>query len=215
MSIYAIFKYIVIALGAAALTVAVILLAMGIMKKKTKMVVAGLLVGVLFPLSFVGYYMISVAQYYSLKYADIQSFNATSADLVDGVWDVSISHDKGSDKSPEVTWDAIDGASCYVVYMIDPDGNNWVHMKTVTTAPHLDAGALGSDEYIGPYPPEGETHTYYLYIFALREEKRPVGKLDTPLNKSIDEIVSMLNTKSDSDIGNIISSVRLEGVYPG
>ena len=52
---------------------------------------------------------------------DYESFEVTSSSLHDGVWDNIISNtDKGSNKSPQLEWTAVDGAGLYVIIMDDP-----------------------------------------------------------------------------------------------
>ncbi|MBP5555412.1 MAG: hypothetical protein J6X94_11155 [Lachnospiraceae bacterium] len=161
-------------------------------------------------LLFVAHFAVSVKQYSSVPPADYYQFEITSEDLHGMYWDVKISHDKGDDLSPQLSWNPIEGATCYAVYMIDPDGNNWIHMKTLTTETNLETGAV--EDYIGPYPPSG-SHRYFVYVFALREEKKPPKALNAP-SSGIDEITSILNTGSDSDIGNVIAWGGVAGMYP-
>lgn len=161
-------------------------------------------------LLFVAHFAIAVVQYNSVPPADYYEFEVTSEDVHGQYWDAAISHDKGDDLSPQLSWTPVEGASCYAVYMIDPDGNNWIHMKTLTTETKLERGAV--EDYIGPYPPSG-SHRYFVYVFALREEKKLPKKLDAP-SSGIDEITSILNTGSDSDIGNVIAWGGVAGVYP-
>ena len=161
-------------------------------------------------LLFIAHFAVSVKQYDSTPVFDAYRFEATSSDLNGIYWDVSISHDKGDDLSPQLSWEPVEGATCYAVYMIDPDGHEWIHMKTLTTETSLDKGAV--EDYIGPYPPSG-VHTYNVYIFALREEKKLPAILNGPSN-GINEITSILNTGSNSDIGNVIAWGGVAGKYP-
>ncbi|MCR4789430.1 MAG: hypothetical protein K5888_12690 [Lachnospiraceae bacterium] len=137
---------------------------------------------------------------------EVETMNITSKDLENGKWNVRISHDKGQDLSPELTWDAVPDASCYALYMIDPDGHSWIHMVTKTTETHLDTGAVAS--YKGPYPPSG-VHNYIVYIFALKEDISLPGRLDS-FSTGINPIISSLNGKN----GNIIAQGILSGTYP-
>ena len=161
-------------------------------------------------LLFVAHFAVSVLQYQSTPPADYYQFNVTSEDLHGVYWDVKISHDKGEDLSPQLSWDPVEGATCYAVYMIDPDGHEWIHMKTLTTETTLESGAV--EDYIGPYPPSG-SHQYNVYVFALREEKGLPKFLNAP-SSGIDEITSILNTGSNSDIGNVIAWGGVAGMYP-
>lgn len=168
----------------------------------------GCFIGII--LLFVAHFAVAILQYNSAPPADYYEFNVTSEDLHGNYWDVKISHDKGEDLSPQLSWDPVEGASCYAVYMIDPDGHQWIHMKALTTETTLDTGAV--EDYIGPYPPSG-SHQYNVYVFALREEKNLPKILNAP-SSGIDEITSILNTGSNSDIGNVIAWGGVAGLYP-
>ncbi len=159
---------------------------------------------------FVAHFAVSIKQYDSTPVFNAYQFEVTSEDLHGIYWDVSISHDKGDDLSPRLSWEPVEGASCYAVYMIDPDGHDWIHMKTLTTQTTLDKGAV--EDYIGPYPPSG-VHTYNVYVFALREDNG-LPKTLNAASSGIDEITSILNTGSNSDIGNVIAWGGVAGKYP-
>ena len=214
MTIYAWLKIILSILGVLALISSIVFVILGAVKKSKKLTIAAVLLFILFPVSMAAQFMVSVKQYYGLKFEDVSKFEVTSEDLHDGVWDVRISHDKGEDLSPQLSWDEVPGAAGYAVYMLDPDATCWVHMKTITTSCTLDTGAVGRDGYIGPYPPAGSSHSYVIYVFALKELKSGGGTLDFPSN-GVDEILSIINTFSNSDVGNVISCGVLQGEYPG
>ena len=101
---------------------------------------------------------------------DYKSFEVTSTNLNKGVWDDIISNtSKGSNKSPQLTWSAVDGAGLYVIIMDDPDAMDWMHWKSDNvTETSLDEGWASSSDYVGPYPPSGSTHTYEIYVVALK-----------------------------------------------
>lgn len=89
------------------------------------------------------------------------SLTITSSDLIDGEWNSDITSSIGSNRTPELSWNAIDGAEEYVIYMIDTSANNWLHWRASgLTDTHLDPGSQAG-EYVGPYPPSG-THTHIL-----------------------------------------------------
>jgi len=76
----------------------------------------------------------------------------------------------GENKSPQLSWTPVEGASCYAIYMIDTTASNWCHWiaKDVKVT-ELELGAeLENSQYIGPYPPGG-VHTYEVMIFALKK----------------------------------------------
>jgi phosphatidylethanolamine-binding protein (PEBP) family uncharacterized protein len=94
----------------------------------------------------------------------------SSENLSDGVWDTEITNTaKGRNISPELTWSAVPGAEEYAIYMIDPDGGNWIHwIASGITGTHVDAGEqMDNSQYVGPYPPSG-THHYIVTVYALR-----------------------------------------------
>ena len=151
-----------------------------------------------------------------ITFDDVPSFDVTSSSIKDGIWDDRITNTKyGEDLSPELTWDAVDGATEYVVIMID---GAWLHMDVFTTKTHLDEGAIGRgakgerERYVGPYPPNG-THTYSIFVFALKEEP---GKVKIAFNaggNSIDLIYSDLDKDKDGNEGNVLAFGRLDGNY--
>ena len=100
--------------------------------------------------------------------ADDQNIVITSADLKDGEWNDVITHTAfGENKSPQLSWNAVDGAGCYAIIMIDPDGNNWLHwIETDIRQNDIPTGYSSNGKYIGPYPPAG-THHYIVYVYAL------------------------------------------------
>jgi phosphatidylethanolamine-binding protein (PEBP) family uncharacterized protein len=61
---------------------------------------------------------------------EYSSFEVTSTNLNNGVWDDIISStDKGSNKSPQLKWDAVEGADQYVIIMDDVDAWDLIHWK--------------------------------------------------------------------------------------
>ena len=138
----------------------------------------------------------------------------TSENLHDGVWDEIITNTSaGENRSPELTWSAVDGAEEYAVYMIDPDGHNWLHWRiTGFTGTHLDEGETpANSEYVGPYPPSG-THRYIVTVYALKAAPDTVpGNFDSS-NAGTDKIEKALDTSGGTK-GNIITTGTLEGTY--
>lgn len=140
--------------------------------------------------------------------------SVTSKDVKDGVWDDKITNTNyGENLSPELTWDPVEGATNYVVVMID---GAWLHMDVFTSETHLDAGAIkrGSrgDQYVGPYPPNG-THTYSVFVFALKNESGKVKLSFDAGGNSIDQIYTSLNVDKNGNSGNVIAVGRLDGNY--
>ncbi|GEM_PF-2906737 len=146
---------------------------------------------------------------YKKEDVKVSDITISSENLHNGIWDTIITNTVyGLNYSPAITFDKVDGASCYAIYMIDPDGNNWLHWKTVVTDTSL---ALGADKanYVGPYPPSG-THTYNVYVYALKNSADAAslpGSLDLP---QADE--KKIRKELDKQYG-IISSGEISGTY--
>ena len=155
------------------------------------------------------------------NFTAIDQFPVTSEDLQDGVWADSIANtERGKNLSPQLTWEKVEQAEAYVIYMIDPDGNNWIHMisdtLTKTSIRQGEIAAIDSGTsahgYIGPYPPKG-THRYEVYVFALKEapDSYP-GKVNTVCD-GIGEIVEALDIDKNGECGNIAAYGKLTGSY--
>ena len=56
------------------------------------------------------------------------TFELTSEDLQGGVWaDVISNTNKGENVSPQLSWAPVEGASSYVIIMVDTSVKSWVH----------------------------------------------------------------------------------------
>ncbi|WP_374309971.1 YbhB/YbcL family Raf kinase inhibitor-like protein [Dongia sp.] len=111
---------------------------------------------------------------------------------------------KGGNLSPALTWQgAPEGTMSFVLTIHDkdaPTGIGWMHWVVVNIpvdaaelatgasgdAAKLPAGALetrsdlGSPGYMGPCPPEGESHAYVFTLTALKVAKLPLDANATP-----------------------------------
>ena len=145
---------------------------------------------------------------------DYVSFEVTSTNLHDGVWDEVISSDKGLNHSPELKWDPVDGATQYLIYMTDVDAFNWAHwMSDGVTETELPEGWASDSDYKGPYPPAGSSHTYEIYVVALKNPvERMKGALDGQ-NPKFEENFKAMDTDANGNSGNIISVGKLTGTY--
>ena len=143
-----------------------------------------------------------------------ERFDLTSTDLNDGVWNDVISNtDKGENVSPSLSWEPVDGAALYVIYMIDLDAGYWMHWKAdEVTETDLTQG-WAQKGYVGPYPPAGTVHTYDIYVVAL---KAPVERVKGNVNASAPkapEFLRGLDIDADGNSGNIISYGQLSGTF--
>lgn len=147
-----------------------------------------------------------------LKVDELKSFKVTSKNLHRGVWDTKCGYLK-ENVSPQLSWNPVDGATQYAVFMID---GGWCHMDVFTDLTELEEGIVKDMprgfQYIGPYPSEG-THTYIVYVFALKEEPGKVKFLFNSGGNSIDLIYMALDKTIDGNAGNVISCGKLAGKY--
>ncbi|MBO4863304.1 MAG: hypothetical protein J5517_02960 [Eubacterium sp.] len=146
---------------------------------------------------------------------DYPSFEVTSTSLNNGVWDDVISNtDRGSNKSPQLKWDEVDGAGLYVIIMDDPSAWHFMHWKSDNvTETSLDEGWAPESEYVGPYPPSGATRTYEVYVVAL---KAPVERIKGGFggsNPNFEENFKALDIDAEGNSGNIIAVGRIAGTF--
>ncbi len=144
---------------------------------------------------------------------DYNSFEVTSTSLNNGVWNNVVAFpDKGSNKSPQLQWSAVDGAELYVIIMDDLEAWDIIHWKSDNvTETSLEEGWAPESEYVGPNPPSGSTHTYEVYVVAL---KAPVERVKGALggqNLKFEENFKALDTDAEGNSGNIIAVGRLPG----
>ena len=150
-----------------------------------------------------------------------EKFELTSTDLENGVWADIISGDRGNDSSPELSWEPVEGASEYVIYMVDMNTPDMIvcgvlHWKaggiTVTELPE---GWAPSSDYIGPNPGRGVTHIYEIYVVAI---KGPVERLKgsvRSVSPNLKNFLLELDTDSEGNTGNILAYGKISGTYTG
>lgn len=155
----------------------------------------------------------SVSQTYLDGYA---TFEVTSPDVIDGVWVDDISNTKlGDNSSPELSWEPVEGAEEYVIYMVDRNSKGFLHWKSAgIKETNLPRGWAPKDlEYNGPHVGHGYTHMYDIYVIAL---KAPAAKIDGAVNCNngrLAEFMESLNTDCDGNTGNIISYGVVSGTF--
>ncbi|WP_081850001.1 leucine-rich repeat protein [Ruminococcus sp. HUN007] len=155
---------------------------------------------------------VSAAKPFSIKTA--AKFAVTSKNLNGGVWDDVISNtSRGKNASPELSWAPVENASCYAIYMIDTSAGNWMHWKSNgIKETSLKQGYAKRNEYVGPYPPSG-THTYQIYVFALKDPVSSMqGNFDDE-NAGIETLAKSLDKTSSGEVGNIISYGHISGKF--
>ena len=145
---------------------------------------------------------------------DVPVIEVTSSDLHDGVWDSVITNTKnGLNVSPQLSFEPVDGAESYVIYMVDNTATYWLHwISNNVTETDLEQGWAGQDEYVGPYPPDG-THEYEIDVIAL---KQPVSEVYGQFDKAnifFEDNKYNCNKTDDGQAGNILAIGRLAGTY--
>ena len=150
-----------------------------------------------------------------------KKFELSSTDLENGVWADIISGDRGNDSSPELSWEPVEGASEYVIYMVDMNTPDMIisgvlHWKTGgITVTELPEGWASSSDYIGPNPGRGVTHVYEIYVVAL---KGPVERLKgsvRSVSPNFKNFLLELDTDSEGNTGNILAYGKISGTYTG
>ena len=157
----------------------------------------------------------------TFDWAGIDELTVTSENLQNGVWDDRIANtERGKNLSPQLSWEKAENAQAYVIYMIDPDGNNWIHLISGTlTKEEVVQGEItqvnkGTSDtgYIGPYPPVG-THSYEVYVFALKQAKTDYAGKVNAVCDGIDKIAQELDADAAGASGNIAAYGKLTGTY--
>ena len=143
----------------------------------------------------------------------LPTFTVSSTSIESGMWKDAVGL-KTENLSPELTWDAVDGAAKYAVLMIDETtAGKWLHWYTLVDKTHLDEGEYTDLDsgYAGPYPPD--THQYNVYIVALKDEPAEFShKVDTT-GEDFSGRLNYLNIASDGSAGNVLAYGVVEAEY--
>ena len=132
---------------------------------------------------------------------------------------------EGSEISPQLSWDDMDGVRSWVLIADDPDApeETYVHWVVFDLPAHktsLPAGASGNKElleggvegvnssgqpgYIGPYPPSG-THRYYFRVSGLDS---PLGLAE---GATKEQVLSEIEKHKKITEGQIMGRYTLQG----
>ena len=137
--------------------------------------------------------------------------------MKDGYWDeITANTVSGQNLSPDLSWEPVEGAACYAIYMVDINTHYFLHwVQGDITETSLAQGFAGSKYYIGMYPPPGDTHVYNIYVLAL---KNPVDRVKGSVNgisPKFPDFIKALDTDKDGNTGNIISVGKISGKFIG
>ena len=150
------------------------------------------------------------------------AFKVTSESLDGKYWSKTCAF-QGDNLSPQLSWEPVEGATTYVIYMVDLTASNIIHWKSVgiteTNLPQgwavsaFSQGEVSKADYVGPNPPSGSTNQYNVYVFALKAPvERVKGSLGTPALK-LQEFMDSLDTDTEGNTGNIVAVGRVVGYY--
>ncbi len=143
------------------------------------------------------------------------AFTVTSESLDGKYWiEACANTADGENASPQLSWEPVEGATVYAIYMVDMNTNNFLHWRSSDiTETNLPQGWASSADYVGPYPPPGSTHQYNIYVFAL---KAPVERVKGGINSQavkLQEFMDSLDTDAEGNTGNIVAVGRIIGHY--
>ena len=142
----------------------------------------------------------------NLPLIEVTSDNANT-----GEWDVDIGLKEGN-LSPELTWDEVDGAGCYAVFMIDVSTTTWLMWYVVVDTTHFDKGRYtDSTEYVGPYPPGA--HDFIVYVVALKDVPKISSYPLDQITGDIDDKLNVLNTDTEGNTGNVLAYGYIKATY--
>lgn len=142
----------------------------------------------------------------------VPAFLLSSQDLADGKWNPEIAKAGGKNVSPQLSWEPVPEAACYVIYMTDTSVFDFVHWISNNVAEtELAQGWAGATEYIGPYPPPGESHTYDVYVLALRQPVENLKSVFNAANVFFAKNVMYLDAPAEGITGNILGYGYLSG----
>ena len=144
-----------------------------------------------------------------------ETFKVTSTSLSDGVWDDIISNtDIGENRSPQLSWEPVEGASEYAVYMFDTNTNGYLHWRSGgITETSLPEGWASPLDYNGPHIGHGYTHNFDIYVIALKAPVERVRGTVNGQNRKLGEFIKELDTDAEGNTGNIISYGKISGLY--
>lgn len=150
-----------------------------------------------------------------------EKFELTSTDLENGVWADIISNARGNDVSPELSWEPVEGAAEYIVYMVDMNTPDQIvcgvlHWKACgITVTELPEGWAPLSDYAGPNPGSGVTHIYEIYVVALKEPVERLKGSVRGLNPKFKDFIQGLDTDREGNTGNILAYGKISGTFTG
>ena len=148
----------------------------------------------------------------SLDLEKLPDIKIESSSLMAGTWDQEIGKEAGSNLSPDLKWEPVEGCNWYAVIMIDHDAREFLHWVCFTDKTHLELGEYGLDTgYVGPYPPA--KHNYEIYVVAMQKECEGINyKLDAS-GANLIWMVEAMDKKADTEGHNVKAMGSIKGSY--
>ena len=138
-------------------------------------------------------------------------FEVTTTSIENGEWKRETGLKEGNN-SPALSWEPVEGATKYAVFMIDTSTTNWLSWYVIVDKTTLDEGEFTDQSvYVGPYPPG--THTYEVYVLALADEPKPYSFPMDASGGDINAKANLLNIKADGTAGNVIAYGTIKAPY--
>lgn len=161
------------------------------------------------------------------------TLTVTSENMHDGKWDQIIGRDSGDNMSPQISFDPVEGADGYVIYMVDESSSSWVHWYARDIHATDIAAGENPGQYTGPYPcrnvylesvsadgyVDPGNHTYTVYVFALKDSSAMDYEIDfDDVSYSPDYLYYDFLNVSDSSsdpyrYGNVLAYGYISGTY--
>ena len=131
----------------------------------------------------------------------------------DGYWDISCTQfEGGSNLSPELMWEPVEGATQYAVFMYCPSLANAMYMRTLGIE-ETEIPRGYAEEYRGMYHRNG-TKKYDLYVYALKGTPDTIPGEFGEINPYLSVVERELDT-CDGERGNILARGVLTGRRAG
>ena len=139
-------------------------------------------------------------------------FELTTTSLnKDGEWKTECGLKEGN-LSPALSWKPVDGASKYVIVMIDITTQRWLYWYTVVDKTELAEGEFTDPSvYTGPYP--AGTHTYEIHVIALKSDPKAGTFSVDARSGNIQSFFDFVNTASDGSVGNVLAYGTVKAPY--
>lgn len=149
--------------------------------------------------------------------SEYKAFTVTTNSLTEkGFWEEITANTVNGNLSPDLSWEPVEGASCYAIYMIDMNTHYVIHWaQGDITETNLPQGFAGTKYYAGMSPAPGDTHVYNTYVIALKNPVERVKGSVRGINPKAPEFIKALDTDKDGNTGNIIAVGKVSGKYTG